>query len=320
MELLVRCITREADGIHSFELVDPDGAELVAFAAGSHVDVAVPGGALRQYSLCNDPRERHRYVIAVLREAGGRGGSVCMHDRVRVGDRLEVSAPRNNFKLEESAPRHLLIAGGIGVTPLLAMIHRLRALGRDWELHYCTRSPARTAFIDSLRESGPGGRVHFHHDGGDPARGLDVQPLLAAVHPGTHLYCCGPAGLMAAVKGASAHWPPAQVHFEYFAAPVAAPAAAGVASVAAESEFEVQIASTGQIFSIPRDRTILAVLSAGGVTVESSCEAGVCGTCRTRYLAGEPDHRDFVLMGDEPREFIMLCVSRSRGTRLVLDL
>jgi vanillate O-demethylase ferredoxin subunit len=314
MLLRVNTITNETDSIKTFELVDPEGLDLPVFSAGSHVDVTLPDGKLRQYSLCNSPAERQRYLLGVLREASGRGGSRQMHDRLVAGDLLQVSMPRNNFPLDESASRHLLIAGGIGVTPLMAMVHRLQVLNADFALHYCTRDAAQTAFCGLLAADDVAPHVRFHHDGGVPGRGLDVAALLSNVAPGTHVYCCGPAGLMAAVKAASAHWPTSQVHFEHFSAPVASAAASG------STAFEVEIASTGAVYPVPPDRSILSVLLDQGVLVDSSCEAGVCGTCTTRYLSGQPDHRDFVLSEAEQREHVMVCVSRSRSPRLKLDL
>ena len=316
MLLLVNAIHVEAEDIRSFELVDPEGVDLLPFTAGSHVDVTPPGSPIRQYSLCNDPAERHRYVLGVLREPGGRGGSRLMHEAVGVGDLLQVSAPRNHFALDESADRYLLVAGGIGVTPLLAMAHRLCAMGAEFKLHVCARSPERTPFGAELARHAVAGRVHFHHDGGDPARGLDVAGLLADVVPGMHVYCCGPAGLMEAVRAACAHWPPARRHFEHFAAP---PAAASPAT-GADGEFEVEMLSTGAVYPVPAQQSILSVLLAAGLPVPSSCEAGVCGTCRTRYVAGTPDHRDFILTDDERADSVMICVSRAAGGRLVLDL
>jgi ferredoxin-NADP reductase len=314
MLLRVNTITNETDSIKTFELVDPEGLDLPVFSAGSHVDVTLPDGQLRQYSLCNSPAERQRYLLGVLRETSGRGGSRQMHDRLVAGDLLRVSMPRNNFPLDESASRHLLIAGGIGVTPLMAMVHRLQVLNADFALHYCTRDAAQTAFCGLLAADDVAPHVRFHHDGGVPGRGLDVAALLSNVAPGTHVYCCGPAGLMAAVKAASAHWPASQVHFEHFSVPVASAAASG------STAFEVEIASTGAVYPVPPDRSILSVLLDQGVLVDSSCEAGVCGTCTTRYLSGQPDHRDFVLSEAEQREHVMVCVSRSRSPRLKLDL
>lgn len=314
MLLRVNAITDETLSIKTFELVDPEGLDLPLFTAGSHVDITLPDGQLRQYSLCNAPTERHRYLLGVLRETIGRGGSRQMHERLLVGDLLQVSMPRNNFPLDESATRHLLIAGGIGVTPLMAMVHSLQVRGADFALHYCTRDAAQTAFRAVLGANGVAPRVRLHHDGGVPGRGLDVAALLATVAPGTHVYCCGPAGLMAAVKAASAHWPAGQIHFEHFAAPVASVVVGGGAT------FEVEIASTGAVYPVPPDRSILSVLLSEGLLVDSSCEAGVCGTCTTRYLSGEPDHRDFVLSDAEQRELVMVCVSRAKSARLVLDL
>lgn len=314
MLLRVHAINDETPAIKTFELVDPEGLELPVFTAGSHVDVTLPDGQLRQYSLCNAPDQRHRYLLGVLRETSGRGGSRQMHERVAVGDLLQVSMPRNHFPLAGSATRHLLIAGGIGVTPLLAMLHSLQALGADFVLHYCTRDVAQTAFRALLAADGVAPHVHLHHDGGVPGKGLDVVALLATVAAGTHVYCCGPAGLMAAVKAASAHWPAGQIHFEHFAAPVASTVVGGAAA------FEVEIASTGAVYPVPPDRSILSVLLGEGVLIDSSCEAGVCGTCMTRYLSGEPDHRDFVLSDSEQREHVMVCVSRAKSARLVLDL
>ena len=202
MLLRVNAITDETPSIKTFELVDPDGVDLPAFSAGGHVDVTLPDGQVRQYSLCNAPAERHRYLLGVLREAKGRGGSRQMHECVAVGDLLQVSMPRNNFPLDGAATRHLLIAGGIGVTPLMAMVHSLRVLGADFVLHYCTRDAAQTAFREFVTGDGMASRVRLHHDGGVPGRGLDVAALLATVVPGTHVYCCGPAGLMATIRDA----------------------------------------------------------------------------------------------------------------------
>lgn len=319
MLLQVRAITEEAEGIRSFELTDPDGLDLPPFAAGSHVDLTVPGGPIRQYSLYNDPAERHRYCIAVLREPAGRGGSRLMHDAVQVGDLLQVSAPRNTFPLEETAECHLLIAGGIGVTPLLSMISRLQRIGAPFVLHYCTRSPERTAFRAALEPLAATGRVRFHHDGGDPSRGLDVVALLEGIaDERAHLYCCGPAGLMSAVRRAAAGWSSSRLHFEHFAAPVAPRSTAG--AVTAEAVFEVELASSGRVLTVRPEQSILSVLEAAGLSPDSSCEAGICGACRTRYVGGEVDHRDVVLTDVEREDHLMICVSRSKCPRLILDL
>lgn len=317
MQLLVRSIVLEAKGINAYELVDPAGAALPPFTAGSHIDVKLAGNFIRQYSLCNDPRERHRYVIGVLNVAGGRGGSKAMHESVRVGDLLNISAPRNNFSLAQDASRHVLLAGGIGATPMMAMVETLSARGADFSLLYCSRSPELTAFRDRLKPHAKAGRVVFHHDEGDPARGLDVVAALREHEPGTHLYCCGPGGLMKAVEAATAHWPAGTVHFEFFSAPAAA--AAPLRQADRPDIFKVRLASNGAVYTVPPDRSIVEVLRENGVECETSCEAGICGTCRTRYLEGSPEHRDFLLSDEEHEEFVLICCARSQSDMLVLD-
>jgi vanillate O-demethylase ferredoxin subunit len=221
MLLRIRSITYLAERINGYELVDPDGHDLPPFEAGAHISVQLSEGLVRDFSLWNDPAERTRFCIAVLREADGRG-SRQLHEDVRVGDLVAGSMPRNNFPLAAGAERHLLIAGGIGITPIMAMIAELRRRRADFRVHYCTRSPDETAFLDDLAVLAALGRVQFHHDGGDPAKGLDIAATLRECRPGTHLYYCGPAGMMAAAAAASAHWPAGTVHFEFFAGPNAA--------------------------------------------------------------------------------------------------
>jgi vanillate O-demethylase ferredoxin subunit len=222
MRLRIRSITYLAERINGYELVDQDGRDLPRFEAGAHISVQLGDGLVRDFSLWNDPAEHARYCIAVLREADGRA-SRELHERVRVGDIVEASNPRNNFPLAAEAERYLLIAGGIGITPIMAMIAELRRRRAEFRLHYCTRSPEETAFLDDLAILAAQGRVQFHHDGGDPAKGLDIAATLCECRPGTHLYYCGPAGMMAAAEAASRHWPPGTVHCEYFAGPKAVP-------------------------------------------------------------------------------------------------
>ncbi len=318
MQVRVRSITREAPGIHAYEFVDPAGAELPPFTAGSHIDVHIPGGFIRQYSLCNDPRDRHRYVVGVLDVAKGRGGSKAMHHDVRVGDVVAVSAPRNNFPLIDHASRHVLIAGGIGVTPMMAMVEALSAQGAEFNVLYCSRSPELTAFRDRLAPHAAAGRVSFHHDEGDHTRGLDVVGALREFEAGMHLYCCGPVGLMNAVKAATSHWPFGTVHFEFFVAPPVS-IAQQAASVPAADAFQIRLASSGAVYAVPHGKSIVEVLRENGVACETSCEAGVCGTCRTRYLEGVPQHNDFLLSDEEHEEFVLICCARSRSDLLVLD-
>ncbi|ROZ62113.1 PDR/VanB family oxidoreductase [Ramlibacter sp. WS9] len=307
--------TVEAQGIAGFELARADGAPLPPFSAGSHIDVQVPGGLTRQYSLCNDSGEQHRYRIAVLRDPASRGGSVAMHDAVREGDVIHISEPRNHFPLHH-AQRSLLFAGGIGVTPLLCMAQRLASIGADFELHYCTRSPERTAFMDEIAASPFAGRVHFHHDSGPPSQKLNLQKLLSQPDPGTALYVCGPTGFIGHVvdtaKGNG--WPAGQIHLEYFGA---APQ-----DTSGDTAFEVKIASTGKTYTIAADQSVVHALQAQGVDILTSCEQGVCGTCITRVLEGEPDHRDLYFTDEEKarNDQFTPCCSRARSKTLVLDL
>jgi ferredoxin-NADP reductase len=312
MQLRVRSITYLAEAINGYEFVDPRGRDLPRFTAGAHVDLRF-GDFVRQYSLCNDPAERRRYCVAVLREDASRGGSRYLHDTIRAGDLLEVSMPRNNFQLESEAEQHLLIAGGIGIAPIMSMIAELQRRRADFQLHYCTRSAARTAFGDDLALIAADGRVHFHYDGGDPARGLDIGALLHDPPQGTHLYYCGPAGLMAAAAEATKGWPAGTVHCEYFTATPAA-------SVVEDKPFRVRLAKRGVEYEIPVGQTIVGVLRRHGITVPTSCELGYCGACVTRYLAGEPDHRDQVLREYGRGRFVLICCARSKTPVLDLDL
>ena len=306
----------EAEGICSFELQAADGQPLPAFSAGSHVDVQLPGGLVRPYSLCNDAGETHRDLIAVLKDAASRGGSVAMHERVHEGDVLTISAPKNHFALAHDATEHLLLAGGIGITPLLCMAERLAVTGAAFALHYATRSRARTAFADRIAASSFAPRVHFHVDDGDAAQRLDLARVLAAPRPGRHLYVCGPQGFMEAVLGGAraAGWPESQLHWEFFGA---APTAG-----ADDGGFEVQLASSGRVIAVAAGQRVTQALEAAGVIVPTSCEQGVCGTCLTRVLDGVPDHRDLYLTPEEQAagDQFTPCCSRAKSARLVLDL
>lgn len=315
LSVRVRSVIYETDDILRFELTALDGAELPTFTAGAHIDVHVADGVVRQYSLCGDPANRESYQIAVLNERQGRGGSKALHDTFRAGTVVTISAPRNHFPLAGGAKRHLLLAGGIGVTPMIAMIHALEAGDAEWEMHYCTRAPEKTAFVDRLKPLIAKGKVHVHHDGGDPKKGLDIAATLADAGSGAHLYYCGPGGFMSAVAAASRHWPDGTVHFEYFAAPADKPA-----DTRENKPFQVRVKSTGATLDIPADKSIVAVLRENGHYVDTSCEDGYCGTCLTRYLDGEPEHRDSVLDEDDRRKYVLICCARSKSAVLELDI
>lgn len=315
MLLRVRAITYLAEAVNGYELVDPRGRDLPRFTAGAHIAVRHGGGAVRDYSLWNDPAERRRYCIAVLREPGGEG-SRQWHERVRVGDPVEAAMPRNNFPLADTAERYLLLAGGIGITPIMAMIAELRRRRAEFLLHYCTRSPEATAFRDELDLLAAQGRVRFHHDGGDPARGLDIAAALKDPAPGTHLYFCGPAGMMQAAKRAAAGWPEGTVHCEYFSGPGARPPE----PLGEDRPFRVRLAGSGAEYDIPAGKTVIDVLRAHGHAVRSSCELGYCGTCLTRYVAGEPEHRDQILSEADRGRYVLICCCRAKTPLLELDL
>lgn len=314
LEVQVRSIKRLAEDILGFELVAAQGGALPSFTAGAHIDVQLPGGLTRQYSLYNDPSETHRYCIAVLREVSSRGGSIAMHEQVKVGARLEISPPRNHFPLAEAASRHVFLAGGIGITPILAMLRAVQARRQPFHLYYCTRSPERTAFLDELGLPVEEGHVTIHQDGGDPRRALDLPQVLREHVPGTHLYACGPGGFLDAVQRAAAHWPAASRHSERFSAP------APVAAAEPETAFEICLASSGRRFTVQPGETVVDVLQDNGIDVDVSCREGYCGTCMTRYLQGQPIHRDSVLDDEDREEFVMICCCRAQGAPLVLDL
>jgi vanillate O-demethylase ferredoxin subunit len=306
----------EAQDICTFELVDVNGAVLPSFSAGSHIDVHLPNGITRQYSLCNDSAESHRYLIGVLRDPATRGGSQAMHDMVSEGDVLQISVPKNHFPLAHEAKRSVLLAGGIGVTPILCMAERLAIAGADFEMHYGTRSKQRTAFYDRILASRFASRVQFHFDDGAPEQKLDIAGLLATPQPGVHLYVCGPKGFMDAVLGTarSRGWPEAQLHYEFFSAEVV--------KSASDASFQVKLASSGRIVVVPANKTVVQALAEAGVEVQTSCEQGVCGTCLTRVLEGEPDHKDLYLTPEEQaaNDQFTPCCSRARSAMLVLDL
>lgn len=316
LQVLVNRKIAVAEDIVSFELIAANGEPLPAFSAGAHIDVRTPTGLTRQYSLCNHPQERHRYLIGVLKDPASRGGSRALHEQLEQGQPLLVSEPRNLFPLAAEGERHLLIAGGIGITPMLAMAHALSQRGVDFELHYCFRSKARAAFLDVLAAAAFAGRVVLHDDSDGASAALDVEALLGQPAPGVHLYVCGPGGFMNFVLAAAEArgWPAAQVHREFFAAEPLAQTG--------DQPFEVKLARSGRTFQIPADRSVFEVLDEAGIAIESSCEQGICGACVTRVLHGTPEHRDQFMSAAEHalNDRFTPCCSRARTPRLVLDL
>ncbi len=311
MPLRVTRNDKIADGIHLFEFRDPGGNPLPQFTAGAHIAVRVPNGLLRKYSLCNDPAERDRYQIAVKREVSGRGGSINLIDGVNAGDELIVTAPVNDFALPARAQDFLFIAGGIGVTPMIAMIRQVLAEGKRFRLFYCSRSPETTAFREELGAQEFKGMVTIHYDDGDVSRSLDLRPILAERKNREHLYCCGPRPLMEAVRAMTDHWSPTAVHFEAFSD--------AETHKAGDTPFKVKLARSGTVLDVPTTKTVLEVLRDHGLDVPSSCETGTCGTCRTKMLAGEADHRDLVLADHERKDTIMICVSRAHSAEITID-
>ena len=306
----------EAEDIVSFELSSATGDALPPFSAGSHIDVRLDAASLvRQYSLCNDPAESHRYEIAVLRDPNSRGGSAAMHDLISVGQQIEISTPRNHFPLV-SAQETVLLAGGIGITPLLCMAERLSKIGAAFALHYCTRSRSRTAFLERIASSPFADRVSFYHDDAAADQRFEVASAIGKPRAGCHIYVCGPTGFIDHVlrTAKALGWPDSSLHKEYFGA--------ADASTAGDRAFQVQLASSGDILDVPGDKTVAEILVAYGVALPLSCQQGVCGTCITRVLAGEIDHRDLFFTDAEHagQDQFMPCCSRAHSDLLVLDL
>lgn len=307
-EVVVGERRESAEGIATFRLSDPSGAALPAWEAGSHVDVVLPDGQARHYSLCGT--DHGHWTISVLHAPEGRGGSRWLHESLHEGDRVSVRGPRNRFPLVR-AQRYVFVAGGIGITPVIAMIRALEEAGhQDWSLTYGGRTRTSMAFVDELE--GLGDRVTVVPQ--DVAGIIDLEQALGTPSIGTAVYCCGPEALLTAVERACRSWPPGALHVERFA-PIEV-------DESGDHEFEVVAVRSGLTVTVPVGESILQVLEDQGVSVPTSCGEGVCGTCETRVIEGEVDHRDAVLSEDEQRAntVMMVCCSRARGDRLVLDV
>jgi phthalate 4,5-dioxygenase reductase subunit len=305
--------TTIADQITRFELAPDAGVNLPPVDAGAHIQVEVPNGLIRKYSLCQGPQITDRYIIAVKREENGKGGSRSLIDEAAVGIRLRISSPVNDFPLKGNPVRYIFIAGGIGITPIYSMMQTLLETGgKPFRLYYLSRSPGQTAFLEELQGPEYRGKVVIHHDQGDPDQAYDLWPVLEQAK-GAHLYCCGPRGLMKSVRDMTGHWPGSSVHFEDFGQ-------GDVAHRPDDKAFSVRVGDSNDVMQVPANQSILEVLRQHGYKVPSSCESGTCGTCRCRLIEGKAEHRDLVLSDEEKSRYLMICVSRSAGGELVIGL
>lgn len=307
LEVRVDAIRYLAEDTHAFEFVSRAGIVLPTASPGDHVDVHLPNGLVRQYSLLE--LRPDRYVVAVKRDPASRGGSRFLHDDIRVGTRLLVSDPRNHFSFDPAAIHSVFVAGGIGITPIMTMVDHAVTNGMSWELHYATRSNE-TGFTDALARHGDRVRFWGSRTAGQP---LDITALIESSDPAAHFYCCGPESMIAAFRIATQAMPEERVRFERFSAmPVESN----------HNGFTVVLARSGRAVAVPPGTTILDALLAEGLDLPFSCQQGICGQCETRVLAGVPDHRDQILTEDERAsgETTMICCSGSKGDRLVLDL
>ena len=307
-------VDRVADNICAYTLAREEKQPLPEFGAGAHIDLLLDNGMARQYSLCSAPEALDSYRIAVQLETSGRGGSAYIHEHIEAGSALSINAPRNHFELNESADNYLLIAGGIGITPLMLMAARLKALGKPFTLHYLCRTPEQAAFQGELEQQ-LGDQVQFHFSYGDSRRRLDLDALFAGQKQATEVYTCGSEPLLQSILDAAENYPDIQVIFERFSA-------ASNVGQAANSAFEIELARSGKTLSVAADQSILEVLRAEGFNVETMCEEGLCGSCEVDLLEGEADHRDSVLTDAEKQEqsALMVCCSRAASGRLKLDL
>lgn len=312
LDVRVHSIEEIARDVLLFDLRSRDDCLLPTFGAGAHIDVRLSNGRRRSYSLVNDPGERHRYMIAVQREASGRGGSLWMHQCIAVGDDLQISAPESAFSMCSHAPNSIFIAGGIGITPLWCMIQVLLRVGGSWFLYHSARNQAAAVFRNEISVHGEG-RVGYRFSD-DPATGrFDIEEIVAAAAPGTHFYCCGPSSMLEDFKRACRDIHPSRVHFEYF----------GVQQEAAQtSGIQVLLARTGISVTVNNGESILEAIHRAGVSAPSSCQQGVCGTCETAVLNGVPDHRDIILSDEEKASCrtMMICCSGALTNYLELDL
>jgi ferredoxin-NADP reductase len=310
IDMRVTAIRYAARDTNLYEFAPLDGKPLPTYEPGAHIDLHLPNGLVRQYSLLNPEPDGSSYTVGIKRDPASRGGSRYVHDELRVGKTLKIGAPRNNFPLVESASHVVLLAGGIGITPIWCMVQRLHKLGRAWKLYYACRSRADMAFLQTLEAMGP---AQFHFDDESAGNVLDVKAIVAEAPKDAHLYCCGPTPMLKAFEAATADWPRAQIHVEYFTPKQEADKKGG---------FVVELARSRQEFVIPEGKSILQVLLDAGVDVDYSCELGICGACEQRVISGTPEHRDAILTEEEQASNtkVMICCAGCKSERLVLDL
>ncbi|WP_028696408.1 PDR/VanB family oxidoreductase [Pseudomonas cremoricolorata] len=317
-EQLLNVVVRKRDiqgvDVVVLDLESADGAPLPRFDAGAHVDIHVAPGLVRQYSLCSDPSDVRCYRLGVLKDPASRGGSQAVHEALLEGREVQISAPRNLFPLAADAQRSVLLGGGIGITPMIAMAHVLHQQGAAFELHYCGRSRSRSAFLAELAQAPFASRVLTHFDDEGLEQRLDLAKVLGHAAPGTHMYTCGPSGFMDwVIEGARQQgYAEEHIHKEYFQVEVDNSGAG----------FEVVAARSNKTVHVAEGQSILDALAGVGIKIEISCEQGVCGTCLCEVLEGEPDHRDVYLTEDEKaaNDQILVCCSRAKSNKLVLDI
>lgn len=315
--LTIKRIQSETSAIKSYELVAKDGETLPKIEAGAHLVFHLDNGLTRYYSLYDSPGDSQSYHVAVLKDVNSRGGSEFIHDNFKTLDQVLVSGPKNNFPVSDKTKKAVLIAGGIGVTPIISMARHCFQNKIPLALHYCARARDEAAFVELLEQIEPyRDQVTFHFDGGDPTKGVDLSALLQTYDEGTHLYCCGPDGLMNAVEKAASHWPSGTVHFERFKA------TSTEANETANKPFKVVLKRSNVALDVPADQSILQVLRNNGFEMDSVCEEGICGSCLTDVLAGELDHRDQILTAEEKadNDVIAICCSRAKSDELILDI
>lgn len=313
LDLRLVAIRRIAEDINLFEFRDDSDSTLPSFSPGAHIDIHLPNGMMRQYSLAKTSEDGKSFVVGVKLDAASRGGSRFMHEALRVGTLLKIGVPRNNFPLDEAAERSVFIAGGIGITPIYAMATHLSHTGRSWSLHYAVRKRNEAAFVDELRSLN-GGSVHLHVD--EEAGGfLDISDVISAEAGNPHFYCCGPAPMLQAYISTTAAFPRERVHYESFGA---LPESEGEP----RGGYRVELVKSGRLIEVPKGQTIIQAMREAGLDPMVSCEQGHCGSCEARVIAGEIEHRDVILSPEERAagNVMMLCVSHCKSETLVLDL